>query len=134
MPQPERSTRHNSLGSPERTYIDGLAAERAGNYQEAVEKLGHTLTTLKSNAQRTEARYYYARSLEGLGRLDEAAEQYRRVSQSNDSLSHAALIDYCRTLGRLGENERARTLVLQFLRRHPGSSQVPEAQRLLQTL
>lgn len=134
IPTARVPARNAGIGSPERAYIDGLAAERAGDYGKAVEQLGRSLTTLRSSAQRAEARYYYARSLEGLGRLDDAAEQYRLVSQGEGSLSHAALIDYCRTLGKLGKNERARDLVLQFLRRHPDSSQVPEAQRLLQTL
>ena len=119
--------------STDRAYIDGVAAARAGKYDEAIGKLAGVLNS-GTPQQRNRARYYYGRSLEGAGRLKEAADQYARVAGGNDALAHAALVDQCRILGRLGQSERARTMILNFLRRHPDSSQVAEARQLLQTL
>ncbi|MCC7437291.1 MAG: hypothetical protein IT211_02225 [Armatimonadetes bacterium] len=118
----------------ERKYIDGVASARAGKYADAAVKLEPVVNSTLSKAHREEARYYYARSLEGLGRTNEALRNYNTLSNGSGSLKHRAYLDYCRLLANNGQKERARTMLRQFIRNNPNSRQTPDAQALLQTL
>lgn len=111
-----------------------MASARAGKYADAAVKLEPVVNSTLSKARREEARYYYARSLEGLGRTSEALRNYNTLSNSSGSLKHRAYLDYCRLLANNGQKERARTMLRQFIRNNPNSRQTPDAQALLQTL
>lgn len=137
----ERAVASESVAPPEaserqleRRYIDGVASARAGNYADAASKLEPVVNSTLSKTRREEARYYYARSLEGLGRTDEALRNYNTVSNGSGSLKQRAYLDYCRLLANTGQKERARTMLRQFIRNNPNSRQAPDAQALLQTL
>lgn len=127
-------TRDESERQLQRKYIDGVASARAGNYADAAAKLEPVVNSATLKAHREEARYYYARSLEGLGRTSEALRNYNTISNGSGGLKHRAYLDYCRLLAANGQKERARTMLRQFIRRNPNSRQTPDAQALLQTL
>jgi TolA-binding protein len=118
----------------EQSYVDGTAAARAGQYAEAAKDLEVAVKSPAIGARKQSATMAYALSLEKTGRLSEAADQYLTLSRSGGEAGHKAYVAYCRILGRLGQRERARRLVLQFLKEHPDSSQVVDARLLLQTL
>ena len=128
------ATTETSERQLERRYVDGVASARAGNYADAASKLEPVVNSTLSKARREEARYYYARSLEGLGRTTEALRNYNTLSNGSGSLKHRAYLDYCRLLANNGQKERARTMLRSFIRSNPNSRQTPDAQALLQTL
>jgi TolA-binding protein len=115
----------------ERKTVNGIAADQAGRYNEAVQQLA---PAVKSGKTSPRARYSYANSLENTGQLSKAASEYLKLSRSGGALGHKAYVAYCRLLARMGQKSRAKQLVLQFIERHPDSSQVVTARRLLQTL
>lgn len=134
VPSTPAVTRDESERQLQRKYIDGVASARAGNYADAAAKLEPVVNSAALKAHREEARYYYARSLEGLGRTSEALRNYNTISNGSGGLKHRAYLDYCRVLAANGQKERARTMLRQFIRRNPNSRQTPDAQALLQTL
>lgn len=113
-----------------RRLVEGLAAARAGRYDEAVDKL----SGVSSADRRAQGSFYYALSLERIGRLAPAADQFRRLKAGSGALAERALVAYARVIAKMGQRSQARQLLQRFVAQNPGSSQLPHARRLLQSL
>jgi TolA-binding protein len=118
----------------ERRIVNGIAATQAGRYTDAIKELGPALGSAGNSARSAHARYSYALSLEKTGQLSRAADQYLRLSRNGGAMGQKAYVAYCRLLARLGQRDRAKRLVLQFIQRNPDSTSVVTARRLLQAL
>lgn len=117
----------------QRSYVDGLAAVQAGRYPQAVKDLS-PIAANPPRGKQTVARYAYARALEKTGNAEKAAEEYRAASAGADQLAHKSYLNYCRLLAKSGKRDKARKLLVEFIGRHPTSTQTVDARRLLQTL
>lgn len=134
-PAPAPVSSQDEARRAEQQMVDGTAAVRAGKYAEGARQLEQAVKSRKlTGERRATAGYAYAFSLEKSGRLSDAAEQYLALSRQGGEPAHRAYIAYCRVLGQLGEKDRARQLVLRFLKEHPDSSQAVDARLLLQRL
>jgi TolA-binding protein len=116
-----------------RKLVNGIAATQAGRYKEAVQQLEPAVRT-RTGAKETGASYSYALSLEKSGQLSRAADEYLKLSRRGGEIGQKSYVSYCRILAKLGQRDRAKRLVLQFIQRNPDSTQVVTARRLLQTL
>lgn len=117
----------------QRSYVDGLAAVQAGRYPQAVKDLS-PIASNPPRGKQTTARFAYARALEKTGNTKKAAEEYRAASAGTDQMAHKSYLNYCRLLAKSGKREQARKLLVEFIGRHPSSTQTVDARRLLQTL
>lgn len=117
----------------QRSYVDGLAAVQAGRYPQAVKDLA-PIASNPPRGKQTTARFAYARALEKTGDAAKAAEEYRAASAGTDQMAHKSYLNYCRLLAKSGKREQARKLLVEFIGRHPTSTQTVDARRLLQTL
>jgi hypothetical protein len=116
-----------------RKLVNGMAAAQAGRYKEAVQQLAPAVRS-RTGARETGAGYSYAVALEKSGQLSRAADEYLRLSRTGGEVGQKSYVSYCRLLAKLGQRDRAKRLVLQFIQRNPDSTQVVTARRLLQTL
>lgn len=118
-----------------REYIDGLAAARAGRYDEAAVQLPKAIESGDlSPIHRARARQTYGQSLEASGDPAGASAQYQSASRQRGDIGERAYIDRCRAMALSGEREKARAMLREFIRSHPRSKQVVNARRLLQTI
>lgn|GEM_PF-2436748 len=116
------------------SFVNGIAASRAGWHAEAAAELPKALSSPLSQKRKTLARYSYGQALESSGRLSQAADEYLNASKENTGLAHKSFVAYCRVLAKSGEKARAKKLLVQFIGKNPKSDQVVDARQLLQTL
>ena len=128
-------TRSSRRASPSlnENYTQGLASFRAGNYSNAIVNLKPVVNS-SGFSQRSNARYYYAVSLERTGSLRQAASQYRSLMKGSGNLADKSWIGYARVLSRQGNKTKAKKELLRLIQQRPGSSQVASARKMLQQL
>lgn len=117
------------------SFVNGVAASRAGWHAEAADELPKALSTPLNSKRKTVAGHAYGQALENTGKTSQAAKEYLNASKSsNSALAHKSYVAYCGMLAKSGEKARAKQLLVEFIGKNPKSTQVVNARQLLQTL
>lgn len=117
-----------------KSFVNGVAASRAGWHAEAAAELPKALSTPLNPKRKTLAGHAYGQTLESTGKTSEAAKEYLNASKGNSAMAHKSYIAYCGMLAKSGEKAKAKQLLVQFIGKNPKSNQVVNARQLLQTL